>query len=60
MHVLCVPDTDSGPKNIAFESDMELNSDEEGKNKCIMVETRQCGDLVIGRLLEIGRESRPF
>jgi len=55
-----VPDTDSGPKNIAFESDMELNSDEEGKNKCIMVETRQCGDLVIGRLLEIGRESRPF
>lgn len=28
MIILWVPDTDLGPENIAFEYDMELNSDE--------------------------------
>lgn len=64
MHVFCVPDMDLGPENIVFESDTELNSDEEGKKQKLTKNKyyggNQCGDIVIGRLHEIGRESRQF
>lgn len=33
MHVSCVPDTNLGLENTAFEYHMELHSDEEGENR---------------------------
>lgn len=65
MHVFCAPDMELGPESTAFESDVEPNSDgERGKRQLtkngIIGETRQCGNIVIGRLHETGRESRQF